>query len=234
MSYAKRLSRREMLAALPSPPASARMIGRNTLEHYNAGVRCVIFHQTTILRFPARGGFEIDTGGWNTTTTRDRINRSLPPGWRIYTEQGTLYLHDYNFRAPVPFHQHIRVLAPRHPVLGGTIKSDFSFSRANKLKKLIDAYIGLYRQHGLPPASESEGDPWILGAGKTKPDVMLDWIKTRYRHRRLFALALAYAGLSDTGISLFHDQVDRASGKLDGLHLRRLRRYVRASLGLAS
>ena len=232
MSYAKRLSRREMLAALPSPPASARMIGRNTLEHYNAGVRCVIFHQTTILRFPARGGFEIDTGGWNTVTTRDRINRSLPAGWQVYTKQGMLHLRRSTFPAgdweSCIFNRRITV-GPR-----GTVKSDFSFSRANKLKKLINAYIGLYRRHGLPPASESGGDPLVFGSRKTDPDVMLNWMKTRYRHRRLFALALAYAGLSDTGISLFHDQVDRAGGKLYCLDLRRLRRYVRASLSLAS
>jgi len=60
-------------------------------------------HNTDILRFFADGRVELNTGGWNTVTTRDRLSSYLPRPWHVWSERGTLVLGkcDDGFQAQV-------------------------------------------------------------------------------------------------------------------------------------
>ena len=89
-----------------------------------------------------------------------------------------------------------------------------------------------FKARGLPTAQESLGDPWIFSEGKTDSAVMLDWIKSKYVHRRLMALAFQWTGLTDRGVALYLSDIDRRGGKLNATDMRRLRRYVRLCVGL--
>lgn len=58
-------------------------IGHNTsLERFD-GVIAVRLHSTNVLTFTADGWTIIRANGWETSTTSDRVNALLPPGWRI-------------------------------------------------------------------------------------------------------------------------------------------------------
>lgn len=107
------LSKRAMLAQLGAAPARAKLAARNTLDYVDAdGVRRIRLHATDILTIRADGAFEIDTGGWNTVTTRARLNDFLPGGWRVYTYCGRIYLRRAGADAPsVPFIAQVSVSA---------------------------------------------------------------------------------------------------------------------------
>ena len=49
------------------------------------GVRAIgiILHSTRIITFYEGGGFMVNSGGWKTVTTKQRLNQFLPDGWHI-------------------------------------------------------------------------------------------------------------------------------------------------------
>ena len=53
------------------------------------GVR---LHKTNVVTFHSDGSIVLDSGGWKTVTTKDRINCALPPGWSVYSTRGVWYL----------------------------------------------------------------------------------------------------------------------------------------------
>lgn len=226
-------SKRDMIAALHGAPSlKASLPMRNTLDYIGAdGLRRIRLHQTDILTFKKRGGFVIDTGGWNTHTTRNRLNAFLPAGYRVGTSRGRLYLFG---RCAGPdimpgsreFRQRIKVTAK------GIAKPDVSGVAADRLTKQIDAYMTAWRKRGLPKAEESGGDPWVFGSPKVDEHVMLDWIKSRYVHRRLYSLVLEYAGVRPEGIAIRLHMADTRG--MDKRDFGRIRRYIRACVGLAA
>ena len=67
-----------------------RKIGHNTtLERFPDGTLGVRFHATVVVRFHADGTMTLDARGYRTSTTKERMNRYLPEGWRIYQKAGT-------------------------------------------------------------------------------------------------------------------------------------------------
>ncbi len=232
-------SKRDMVAALASvgrEPIKAKLAARNTLDYVGAdGRRRIRLHKTDILTFTKDGaGFTIDTGGWNTPTTRARLNEYLPAGWQVGTTRGRLYLAHYAIiengyaqrrdYSNTEFRETISVSA------NGKVKSDVSPKAADKLAKQIDVYMAAWRKRGLPSAEDSGGDPWIFTEGKVEASVMLGWIKSKYVHRRLYSLALAYAGMTPQGIAYRHHSADQRG--LDRVDYGRIRRYVRNCLGM--
>jgi hypothetical protein len=53
----------------------------------------VRLHRTRIVSFYRNGDVEVHTGGWLTVTTKERINRYLPPGYNVWSERGQWYTH---------------------------------------------------------------------------------------------------------------------------------------------
>lgn len=219
-----RMNKRDMLASLPARPEKARMAARNTLDYTMAdGERRIRLHGTDVVTLYPDGGFMLDTGGWNTMTTRDRMNGWLPAGYTVYTRQGQIHLSTPD--GDWPFLQSIRV-GPR-----GAVYPDQGPEANKRLHRLIDRYCREYRKRGLPTAEESGGDPWVIGV--VGEHVMMDWLESCYIHRTMYALALRNSGLTETGVYYFMREVDRRGGRLDGTDMRRIRRYIRACVGLA-
>lgn len=210
--------------------ACAKRAGRNTLDWTDdMGVRRIRLHQTDILTIQPRGGFTVDTGGWNTHTTRARLNEHLPKGWRVYTVKGTLYLCEINMgMTQHPFRQTVTVNAR------GVVKPDVTPAAIAKAKKALDAYMKAWEAKGLPSAADSGGDPWVFTAGKVDPYVMRDWMTSRYVFRKLYVLALQFSGFHESGVYYRLADTDRRGGKLDKRQIGTIRRYVRACLGGAA
>ena len=224
-----RLSKRAMLAKIEAPVAQAKQPARNTLDYTDAaGVRRIRLHATDILTIRPDGSFMIDTGGWNTHTTRARLNDHLPRGWRVHTDRGSIHLthgrYDEPGRSGAVFRKTVTVTKR------GAIKPDVSPLAEEKLKKQIDAYMAAFRKRGLPSIDDSGGDPWVIGA--VSAETMLDWIKSRYVFRLMLILAFRHAGVADSGIGYcLHDYDHRG---LDKFAYGRIRRYIRFCVGLAS
>lgn len=219
------LSKRAMLAALDFAPVKATMPARNTLDSTDAaGVRRIRLHQTDILTIRPDGGFTICTGGFNTVTTRARLNAFLPAGWQVYTEAGRIHLRTYADNRPaVPFLESVEVTA------AGQVLPDLAPADLDRDRKLIDSFMTAARKRGLPTAEESRGDPWVIGA--VSPETVRDWLESGYWTRTLYVLALRSAGISEQGVGLFLHMADNRGGALDSCDWGRVRRYIRRTLG---
>lgn len=238
----ERRNKGELLAGAPA--VKSRLVARNTVEWTDSeGVRRIRLHDTDILTFPPRGGFTIETGGWNTHTTRDRLNDFLPAGFRVYTERGQLWLYigDSNpwhgEGRRVPFRERITI-GPR-----GAVKSDTGArnKEAERDRKLIDGYMAKARK--LAKAGElpepGPGDPLIPvdpATGKYAEHYMREWLREKYIFGSMIRAAYRFAGMTDFGIqwTLYDKRQGGLKGHALALFNRRLRRFVRACLGYES
>ena len=58
---------------------SARKLDNNTFElTYSNGNRAIRLHDTNIILFYPDGSFKLNTGGWQTNVTKQRINQYAP------------------------------------------------------------------------------------------------------------------------------------------------------------
>jgi len=207
-----------------APAVKSRLLERNTVEWFDAeGVRYIRLHDTDILQFLPDGSILIDTGGWNTPTTRDRINTYLPADWRVYTDRGSLVLSGDNRKGIVRvqrFRKRVRI-GPRK----GITTDDALDVEGDR--KLIDGYMKAVKEIGELPHPES-GDPFIAPdetTGKYEESCVRLWLAEKYVFGSFIVAAGRYAGLTDLGISytMFNGR-DRSAR-------RRIRRYIRACLG---
>ena len=69
--------------------ARGRKLESNTyLEHRSFDEIAVRLHSTDVITFHPDGRVVLNTGGWTTVTTKDRMNRYMPSGWRVWSERG--------------------------------------------------------------------------------------------------------------------------------------------------
>lgn len=222
-------SKRAMLADLDQPVATARLAGRNTLDYTSPlGTRKIRLHDTDIMTFHPDGTIQLHTGGFNTHTTRNRMNEFLPAGMSVFTERGVIHARTKEMT------RKFMDTATIHP--DGRIESDLSDAKADADRKLVDAYMKEWRKQGLPSAEKSGGDPWVFPdpkTGKIQEHIMRDWLRSKYVFRSLYAMAAKYAGGSDQTVGIWLMMADRA-GRLDSTDYRRIRRFIRACLGYES
>ena len=65
-----------------------RKLAHNTyVEQDGDGSIGVRFHATRILTFHPDGSFTVNTGGYHTVTTKQRLNALMPNGYRIFSER---------------------------------------------------------------------------------------------------------------------------------------------------
>lgn len=216
----------DMLARLKREgvePVKSRMAGKNTLDYETTdGARVIRLHETDILTFHPNGGITINTGGFNTVTTRARVNEFLPAGkGGVFTSKGVIHYHGNE--AETPFAETLHI-GPR-----GAIRPDVKPDKLAALRRKLDSFMAHVKRRGLPTAEESAGDPWCISPNVGK-ETALDWMESNYFTRTLYALALEYAGLTDSAVAYFMRDAERRG--LDSRDLQRIRRYMRAQIGL--
>ena len=200
---------------------SSKRVANNTIEAtYTNGNRVIILHETLILEFRKNGATVVNTGGYNTHTTRDRLNRFLPSPHSVRTSNGNIYING------TPFQNTVKIKSD------GTIVPDVKPTKLLSDRKLIDRFMSHVRKNGLPSIEKSGGDPWCFNPDIGK-SVMRDWLESLYFTRAMYRLAMQFAGLTDHGAAYYAQMADQNGGKLDTTDLRRIRRYIRSQLGLA-
>lgn len=119
----------EALAILDAGRTRASRVSRKIashtyLERLESGQIAVRLHNTYVVRFYASGAVELDSGGWQTVTTKERINRYLAPGLSLFQEKHVWYVQDrrpeflldgihsdgWNKRYRVEFHDGLTIL----------------------------------------------------------------------------------------------------------------------------
>lgn len=73
-----------------------KKVERNTYIEWNDvfdGVFYLRLHATRVLEFHADGRVVLNSGGWRTVTTKDRMNRFLPLAWHVGSNKGVWFLY---------------------------------------------------------------------------------------------------------------------------------------------
>jgi len=98
----KMTTKKESLESIQNDVMRSRKIGNNTFEIiYKDGNRAIRLHKTDIITFGATA-FILNTGGWSTVTTKDRINKYIPCHylfqkdfqWYLSTGKGIVEYYD--------------------------------------------------------------------------------------------------------------------------------------------
>lgn len=145
---------------------AGKPIGNNTrVVHSGDADLAIRLHQTDVVTFHVNGTITLDTGGWRTVTTKDRINGALPNGLRVYSDRGTWYLGKMGLGTERVAYFDGMVLTPDGEVLNGIPPEEWEAFNSESLKiraevkTYIDGFIAaLKSDEGLP--LPSGGDCW--------------------------------------------------------------------------
>lgn len=74
-----------------------RKIANNTIEYWKDGIRFIRLHDTNIMQFNPDNSIILNSGGWMTVTTKDRINAGLPSGFRLFQKNKVWFVNDIVF-----------------------------------------------------------------------------------------------------------------------------------------
>ena len=89
---------------------SAKKIGNNTFYvSYKDGCNAIRLHTTDVVTFRPTGMFFINTGGWKTRTTKDRINLYLAyrkQRVRVFQKSGEWYVKD-SLERVIPYYDYM-------------------------------------------------------------------------------------------------------------------------------
>lgn len=227
--------------------------GNTCLERRDDGSIALRLHDTDVVTFVQNGNIILDSGGWRTVTTKDRINRCLPEGWGIYQDKGLWYL-SRGFRGDsneqVWIFQDRMAIHPDGNVSGAASKSTPTEKR--KLDKDVLKYVAEYMDAlfaGKVPAP-STGDCWYcsmrtndgrpLGEAMRDNEHVLSHIQEGYHVPSLILAAAKTFGVSIhardvlsriwSGRFTNGDWGDIARHQLGNA----LKRYVRRQVGMAA
>lgn len=230
------------LFATARSPEKGKPIANNTRIYKRGDEYEIVLHQTAVVSVLPEGKYIIRTGGWNTLTTRDRLNRYAPG--HFFTEQGILYW--------VPRYPGQKIVVEEGMIIGEEGKVyDYDADRAleheqetvhmkKRIKRYIDGYIRSLEK-GMPVPSG--GDCWFCcmrtEEGKTLGDHtgdhlhLTDHMDQRYYVPTLMFLALEEAGYPRPGVFVEHDgetMTVRGSGYARSDIRRALREYLKRRL----
>ena len=221
------------IAGQVSHDTRPRILARNTFQYQHLnGNTAIRLHLTDIIVKRKGGKTELNSGGWHTVTTKDRINRFS--GYRVYSNKGQWTISNGDGRS-VPFYDGI-VLPD---ALAGSKKAEREAARNAKLTKQINAFVRQVDKLEKLPTPDA-GDCWLCALQDSKgtsvgefsgresnADHLLGHIRENYLHGSLLVNAMRWAGYRDEGTALH----------LQGLGSRvsvksALRRYLRRKLGI--
>lgn len=74
---------------------NSRKLTNNTVVHWDGGGPIhVRLHRTNILTYLPSGMVILDSGGYQSKTTKQRMNELLPPGYDVYQKRHEWFVHD--------------------------------------------------------------------------------------------------------------------------------------------
>ena len=226
---------RDMMADAAQGAIKPHLIANNTIEYHRAdGTRVVRLHHTDIIEFRPNGKIKIDTQGWKTITTKDRLNCQLPwPDYRITQEKGQWYVYRDGWNGDkIAFYDGI-VLPDAFKKPAASVKAE---KREIALRASIKKFVNkLDKLDAIP--EPSQGDCWGCamkdqnGNRGLGSDCVAEHVKEGYLHGSLIIRAMESRNYGDLAVVW-----DMARRNWKGWRNRvkaDLRRFLQAELGLA-
>lgn len=225
------------------PGTRAKIIARNTFQFTAPnGDRITRLHQTDIVRVTPKGKTILNSGGWRTSTTKDRMNGAA--GVRLWADKGSWLVGSNGAGVAVPYYDGITL--PDCFSSKARAKAGAMQAREQKLRLSVRKFCAkLDKMQCLP--EPGPGDCWLCcmrtAEGKTMgelgnsdSDHIRQHINEGYLHGSLIMNALAHAGYPNPAFIFQYEQSERRAGERlnkGGDVKRALRRYLYRKLGLA-
>ena len=194
-------------------------------------------HDTTIVYYYPDGRIRLDTGGWKTLTTKDRINAYTP--FRVWSENHIWKIQlwfrgdrgeTYNYKDGMVIH-------PNGKVNGAMTEKEIDVTLKNK--KLINTYVTKFG-NALPVEQPGGGDCWFCSFttddGKTMGDTsgnhehLWSHIKENYFVPSLLYNTMKEAGYNDFAVGIYGVFKDTSNYTSKDVAKRALRRYLHKRL----
>jgi hypothetical protein len=226
----------------------SRKLENNTYLKRRGDTLAVMLHATDVVTYFPNGDIQLNSGGWRTMTTKDRINKYAPI--RLWAHRGQWYIAQTWNTNPEEFFKDGMIIH-----YNGTYTGAMSITQAKaeqklreRVRKYASAYLVALKAGKID--SPSGGDCWYCfftdtGTGKPLGEVtrnsehLLAHIRTKY-----YVPSLAWNALKAMGASqaMFHNlasyqRLDEVkpylSDFIDEQIEKAIRRYVYRELGLA-
>lgn len=197
-----------------------RVVDNNTFQYQRPdGSKVFRLHRTDIAVNRPDGKWELNTSGWKTPTTKDRLNNVTP--YRVHSDKGAWIVSDGAGRA-VPFHDGMVLPDAFDAPAAGLEQAE----EDRKLKAQIKKFLTKTIVTGQPLPLPSDGDCWYCrmfdaehptgerGFSGWVSDKVVDRSQTRdtshllahieegYMHGSLIVNAFRAAGYMDSGIRM--------------------------------
>lgn len=187
--YTEPRNKADLLSQVEKPVKKSRLIARSTLRiNYEDGSEAIRYHDTDVVTFHPNGNVELDSGGFRTATTKNRINEHT--NLNLYQEAGIWYI-GMRGNTPETFYDGI-TFDSKGVLVGESITPDFD--RIKLVKKSIKNFVNkIDRLEEIP--MPSAGDCWLCMAGQTS--CLKEHIKEGYLHGTLIYKALEMKGYRD-------------------------------------
>lgn len=200
----------------------SKKLANNTVKvKYKDGSEAIRLHNTDIVTTLKNGKIVLDSGGWRTSTTKDRINSFSPA--RIWQDKGVWYLDGATFYDGIVIDKDGKIKSKRKQA---------NISEILKVKKQISKFVNQLTKDNLPVPSS--GDCWLCclhtAEGKSMGDISKDnghieqHVKENYLHGSLLVNAMRERGYTDESIRLHYGM------KLVDTFKRALRIYLQKRL----
>lgn len=191
----------ELDALLVGHNKHKKVLANHTVaERGGPGRIAIRLHKTHILIYMDNGQVRLDSSGWRTITTRDRINRYLPYDWMVGCDKGIWYLRQggrpntgqvyasaCSTSAAWTFEDGITVSENRATINGLDFPAPTQFNAGTlkavaKLKKRIKEFAR-YCATKLPLEQPGSGDCWICCADRQDHRMDTDHLESHMKEK---------------------------------------------------
>ena len=233
---------------------SSKIIDHNTVESMRInGDRVIRLHLTDIITFKPSGDIRLDSRGWQTVTTKERMNKFLPKGWGIYQEKNIWYLSKGEYwsdpdRKRWVYQNGITILGT-----GGVSGAGPDRKKLNKRLKQIKVYVDGFMKKLVARELDQPGggDCWFCllkdKDGKTwgdmgdRSDHILEHFHDEYYVPSLLMNAIKEIPVSQVAescVGYWFKYHDHAYGSFEDVGKEQVRksltRYLKRRLGMAA
>lgn len=186
------------------PHLDRRKLAHNTYLHRRTDDSLAIrLHDTDIIIVRHDDTFVLDSGGWRTPTTKDRMNRFSPA--RVYQKNHQWYI----WPGPTPFFDGIQIDIDGKPIDVDAGQPELALMEERQLNKMIDRMIRKMRKMPeLPPPGNGDcmGCLMVSKDGERPLGTDCVWLhlEENYIHGALIVRAMQWAGYRPAGIAIHY------------------------------
>lgn len=219
----------ELDARLTGRCATRRKVANNTWAERRDDMIAIRLHSTDVATFAPDGTITLDSGGWLTATTKDRIHDALPGGWRVWQERGRWYVsgngHTYAYADGMTVNPDTGLVTGYLPE-----SEQESQDRVNrKTRASIRRFVaGITASDIMQQWENSAGDCLLCRFGQT--GCLESHVFESYFHATLARNAIASAGYPSPDVIMAMVYASAERGQVDSLLTRALSKYLRKNL----